>query len=146
MADTKLSELSASGSLSSTDLLYIVQGTNSRKITLESLFNGIPVKVSFSNILGFTGTPETKTAAGTMGLTTAITHISSGASGWVLALPAATQGDVKVIVMTAHGGGDVSLSGSLNHTSVTFTKQGATATLLYSNGVWSVIGGTATVV
>lgn len=45
MADKELSSLTAAGALDGADLLYIVQSSNSRKITITATFGGIPVAV-----------------------------------------------------------------------------------------------------
>ncbi len=41
MANQKLSQLADAGTLSAADLLYVVQGTSSRKVTMAALAEGL---------------------------------------------------------------------------------------------------------
>ncbi len=49
MADAKVSELTAASSAAASDLLYIVDGTDSKKITVENIFGSISTPALFKD-------------------------------------------------------------------------------------------------
>jgi len=87
---------------------------------------------------------QSLSGAGAVNVTTQVTHFTSTGTGDALTLADGTDGQVKTIVYIAEGAG--SDTGILTPTSfgsgstVTFTSVGDTATLLFTNSNWYVIG------
>jgi len=146
MADQKLSELTAATSTASTDKVYLVSGGASKQITVANLFATIPTPVSFSDKISITDT-DTMSSAGEVSLTTNITYLSNPAANGTLTIGAGTEGQIKIIVMVSNTTARTLIldDSDLAHDTVTFSAVGDTATLIYTNSKWYLIGGTATV-
>ena len=145
MADAKLSELTAASSAASSDVLYVVSGSNSNKITVANLFADVATPVSFSDSIAITDT-NTMTAAGEIITTTNITYISNPDADGNYTLGAGVDGQLKIVIMISNTGSRTcTLQGSTLANDISFTAAGHSATLLYTNSKWYFIGGTATV-
>ena len=145
MADAKLSELTAATSAAGTDVLYTVQGSDSKKTTVATLFADVATPVSFSDKISITDT-NTQTAPGAISLTTNTTFLSNFDSSGNCTLAAGAEGQLKIVIMTANTGAQtVTLQDSTIQNDISFDAAGETATLLYTNSKWYFIGGTATV-
>jgi hypothetical protein len=145
MADAKLSELTAATSAAATDVLYSVQGSNSKKMSVATLFADVATPVSFSDKIAITDT-NTMTAVGEIITTTNITLINNVDVGGNFTIVNGTEGQLKIIIMTSNTGGHTcTLQDSTLAQDITFDAAGKTATLLYTNSKWYFIGGTATV-
>ena len=142
MADKKISALTATTTTATTDIAHIVTDMGStptnKKITIANLFNKIPTWI------GFADTVTTMAAdALAVPVTASICHKTSGADAEALTIVAGTSGQVLIIVMIVDGGGTATLSGAQINGSVAFSEVGHTATLLYTNSKWNMIGGNA---
>jgi hypothetical protein len=145
MADAKLSELTAATAAAGTDVLYVVSGSNSNKITIANLFADVATPVSFSDSIAITDT-NTMTAAGEIITTTNITYISNPDADGNYTLGAGVDGQLKIVIMISNTGSRTcTLQGSTLANDISFTAAGHSATLLYTNSKWYFIGGTATV-
>jgi hypothetical protein len=145
MADAKLSELTAATSAAASDVLYVVSGSNSNKITVANLFADVATPVSFSDSISITDT-NTMTAAGEIITTTNITYISNPDADGNYTVGAGVDGQLKIVIMTNNTGSRTcTLQGSTLANDIAFTAAGHSATLLYTNSKWYFIGGTATV-
>lgn len=142
MADKKVSELTASTSVSITDVLPIVQGSVTKKITPVVLFGNIPTDIKYAGILVETGTPDT-VQTGAISLTTAITYLSNVTTGTTsTTLADGAQGQEKTLCMTVRTTNDVdviptNLVGVA--TKLTFAEVGQTAKLKFMNGSWHIM-------
>lgn len=145
MADSKVSELTAATTASGSDVLYLVQSGTSKKITLATLFanaSNVTLKgnVAVDSNVHLMGSP------GVIDLTRPVTHLSSDASGGTIFIPAGNSSQIKIIAMIATSGGTYTISSNIAaNANVVFNAVGDTATLLYTNNKWFVIGGTASV-
>ena len=141
MADKKISDLNALTASASDDLTIVsdTSATETKKITLANVFNKVPTW------LGFADTVTTMAAdALAVPITASLCHKTSGADAEALTIVAGTSGQVLIIVMIVDGGGTATLSGAQINGSVAFSEVGHTATLLYTNSKWNMVGGTAT--
>ena len=141
MADKKISDLNALTVSASDDLTIVsdTSATETKKITLANVFNKVPTW------LGFADTVTTMAAdALPVPITASICHKTSGGDAEALTIVAGTSGQILIIVMIADGGGTATLSGAQINGSVAFSEVGHTATLLYTNSKWNMIGGNAT--
>ena len=141
MADKKISDLNALTASSSDDLTIVsdTSATETKKITLANVFNKVPTW------LGIADTVTTMAAdALAVPVTASVCHKTSGADAEALTIVAGTSGQVLIIVMIVDGGGTATLSGAQINGSVAFSEVGHTATLLYTNSKWNMVGGTAT--
>lgn len=146
MADSKVSALTTATSVGGSDYLYLVQSNTSKKVTAATLFANAG-NVTFQGNINVGGTPQSLAAPGIISLTTPITHLTVDASGGTLQLPQGTNGQKKYVVLTTASGGtytinNANVAGSAN---IKFDSVGDTATLLYTNSKWYVVGGTANV-
>ena len=141
MADKKISDLNALTASASNDLTIVsdTSATETKKITLANVFNKVPTW------LGFADTVTTMAAdALAVPVTASVCHKTSGSDAEALTIVAGTSGQVLIVVMIVDGGGTATLSGAQINGSVAFSEVGHTATLLYTNSKWNMIGGNAT--
>ena len=141
MADKKISDLNALTASASDDLTIVsdTSATETKKITLANVFNKVPTW------LGFADTVTTMAAdALPVPITASICHKTSGGDAEALTIVAGTSGQILIIVMIVDGGGTATLSGAQINGSVAFSEVGHTATLLYTNSKWNMVGGNAT--
>ncbi len=141
MSDKTITELDALTVSASTDSLvvYDASATGTLKLTVANLINKLPTW------LGFADTVTTMAAdALAVPITASICHKTSGSDAETLTIVAGTSGQVLIIVMIVDGNGTATLSGAQMNGSVAFSEVGHTATLLYTNSKWNMIGGTAT--
>ena len=142
MADKKISAFTATTTTAATDIAHVVTDMGStptnKKITVANLFNKIPTWI------GFADTVTTMAAdALAVPVTASVCHKTSGADAEALTIVAGTSGQVLIIVVIVDGGGTATLSGAQINGSVAFSEVGHTATLLYTNSKWNMIGGSA---
>ena len=143
MADKKISALTATTTTAATDIAHVVTGMGgtptNKKITVANLFKTIPT------FIGFGDTVTTMAAdALAVPVTASVCHKTSGADAEALTIVAGTSGQVLIVVMIVDGGGTATLSGAQINGSVAFSEVGHTATLLYTNSKWNMVGGNAT--
>ena len=142
MADKKISALTATTTTAATDIAHVVTGMGgtptNKKITVANLFNTIPTWIGFADTV-------TTVAADVLPIpvTASVCHKTSGSDAEALTIVAGTSGQVLIIVMIVDGGGTATLSGAQINGSVAFSEVGHTATLLYTNSKWNMIGGSA---
>ena len=143
MADKKVTALSEETSPASVDLAHIITdiatGATNKKITLANFFNKVPTWLGFADTV-------TTVAADVLPIpvTASVCHKTSGSDAEALTIVAGTSGQVLIIVMIVDNGGTATLSGAQINGSVAFSEVGHTATLLYTNSKWNMIGGNAT--
>jgi hypothetical protein len=140
MANKKITQLTDIGTtVSSVDLLHIIDDPNgspiNKKLSIGNLFENIP------GLLNLAQTPETITSSGVMGIDKVISLISSGASNITSTLANGGTGQLKFIVMTVDGGGDVTITPTsfINGTSMVFDSVGDSVLLLYTASGWAII-------
>ena len=146
MSDSKVSELTSATSLGVSDLFYVVQSNASKKITTGTMFANA-ANVTISGNLNFQSSVQLVTTAGTkIDLTKPISHLAADASGGTIFIPAGTTNQVKYLVMISTSGGSFSISSNVaNSQTITFSANGKTAQLLYTNNKWYMVGGTASI-
>ena len=93
---------------------------------------------------GLNETPQELTGAGAINITTLVTHlVTTAADAYTLA--DGEEGQLKYIVMKTDGGdGTLTPTNLGNGTTITFDDVGDSAHLLFTNGSWHFMGGTAT--
>lgn len=145
MADAKLSELTAATSAAASDTTYLVQSSTSKKITVANLFGTIDTPAVFTDKIQIKDT-DTHVGAGAIDLTTNITYLSNPDGNYALTLASGSDGQIKIIIMISNTGANTyTLGGSNVEGSIAFSSAGDTATMIYTNSKWFMIGGTATV-
>lgn len=145
MADSKVSELTSATSVGGSDLFYLVQSSTSKKVTAATLFANA-ANVTLKDNIKLDSSVQLLTTPGTIDLTKPVTHLSSDASGGVCSIPAGTVNQIKIVCMIATDGGTYTISSNIaNNANVIFNDVGKTATLLFTNNKWFVIGGTASI-
>ena len=145
MAKLKISELTAATATNPNDLMYLVQTNTSKSITVANFLADLTDPNLQGNIK-ITGTPQTLTSGGVVDLTTPTTYLSIGASQADITIPNGANGQIKILLTTVYAGGSYTLSSNVaNNANIVFNNVGDTATLMYNNNKWFMIGGTATV-
>ena len=143
MADSKVSELTAATTLGGSDAFYLVQSNTSKQITSSTLFSNA-ANVTLKDTVKLDTSVQLLSSPGIVTLAKPVTHLASDASGGSLTIPAGSTNQIKIIVMTSTSGGTFTLSGNIvNDGNVVFSARGNTATLLYTDTKWYMIGGTA---
>jgi len=148
MADSKVSELTAASSASGSDLLYLVQSSTSKKISVGNFFNSAHNPNLIGNV-SITGT-ETVTGSGFLSVVKPISSLVGGGALTALSLPnGLSNGQLKIVTFTTQTSGGTftinagNIAGSVD---VQFKREGDSAILLYVNSKWHVLGGTANVI
>src|SRR6056300_673334 len=145
MADSKLSEMTAATSAAASDSMYLVQSSTSKKITVANLFADIDTPAIFGDKIQIQDS-ETVTEAGALSVTTNITLITNPSGSGNLTIGVGLDGQIKIIIMTSNTGSTtMTLTGSNVEGDVEFDAAGDTATMIYTNSKWYMIGGTATI-
>lgn len=143
MADSKVSDLTSATSVGGSDVLYLIQSNTSKKVTASTLFANAENATLKGNVK-LNGV-QTLSTPGIIDLLKIITHMSSDASGGDITLPNGSDGQLKILVMTSTAGGTYTVKGNVaNNANIVFNAAGKTASLLYTNSKWFMVGGTAT--
>jgi len=146
MADKKITALTNLGDgLASADLFHVVDdpaGTPiNKKISAEDVFNNIP------SWLGLAQTAQSITADGStataVNVTTAVTLVNATSATHSAALADGVDGQIKTIINSSTSGTNavtITPTNAGGFTTITLDKQGESATLLFKNSKWYVIG------
>lgn len=148
MADSKVTDFSAATSVNSADVLYLIQGTADKKISISTLLANLPNSLTkFSGLiaLAFNGA-QTLAGSGTIQTTQTLTLISNTGTTSSLGInDGLYEGQIKVIMCTS-ASANSTITSNIKATSITFNSAGDTALLVWYGSDWWVLGGTATVV
>ena len=145
MAKLKISELTAATATNPNDLMYLVQSNTSKSITVANFLADLTDPNLQGNIK-ITGTPQILSSGGIVDLTTPTTYLSIGGTAATITIPNGANGQIKILFTTAHSGGTYTLSSNVAaNANIIFNNVGDTATMMYTNNKWFMIGGTATV-
>lgn len=145
MADSKVSELTSATSLGVSDLFYVVQSNTSKKITAAKVFENA-ANVTLKGNVNFDPSVQLLAAPGIIDLTKPVTQLTVGASNGTLTLQTGTPGQLKILVMTSSSGGTYYVTSNVaSSANISFNNAGDTATLLFTNNKWYMIGGTANI-
>ena len=138
MADKKITALTENTALASTDLFHVVDDPSSspsnQKITVANVFQNIPTYLAHSD------TPQTLTGAGAINATTSITHVVTTGSNALTIADGVKAGQVKYVIMKTDGGDGTLTGANVIGTSVVFADAGDTASLIWTNSKWYVLG------
>jgi hypothetical protein len=147
MADSKVSDFSAATSVNPTDVLYLIQGSNDRKISMSTLLANLPnglTKFSGLVALAMNGA-QTLVGSGVIQTTQTLTLISNtGTLGSLTINDGSIEGQLKLIMFTG-GSANSTLTNKISATSIVFNKTGHTSLLIWFNSKWWILGGTAIV-
>jgi hypothetical protein len=140
MADKKISGLTVVTSVTPTDVLPIVQSSNTKKVSITTLFGDIPVDMKYSGLLQSSVQPETITS-GNLSVLVPISFIvnQTGADSSLI-LPAGSLNLEKTILATDLTTNKVvvSITGQ-SFTALTFNSTGSSARLIYTNNKWFIL-------
>ncbi len=145
MADSKVSELTAATSVGGSDQLYLVQSNTSKRVTAATLFANA-ANVTLKGNINLDSSVQTLSSPGVLDLTKPVSQLSADATGGTITVPNGTDNQIKVVVLTSTAGGSYTITSNIAGAgNVVFDRAGDSATLLYTNSKWFVIGGTANV-
>ena len=148
MADSKVSELTAATTVNSADLLYLIQASTDKKISISTLLANLPnTLLKVGGLFAFNlNSPQSISNAGTINASTFMTVISNGSGVYSLNIEDGTYvGQLKLIMCTAAAGTSSITSNIKGINSVAFTSEGHTILLVWYTNDWWVLGGSATV-
>ena len=147
MADKKVTQLTDLGDgLAAVDLFHVVDDPSgtpiNKKITAEDVVNNIP------SWLGLNSTSQSITGDGSTSsaveITNAVTEVNATAGDAPVTVADGANGQIKTIINTSTGGSNsvnIVPSNLRGGTTVTLNAPGETATLMFKNSNWNVIGG-----
>jgi hypothetical protein len=147
MADKKITQLTDLGDgLASVDLFHVVDDPSgtpiNKKITAEDVFNNIPTWIGLnSTSQAITGDGSTSTA---IEITNPVTEVNATSAAAPVTLADGANGQVKTIINVSTSGTSaitITPSNLRGGTTVTLNAPGETATLMFKNSNWNVIGG-----
>lgn len=147
MADSKITDFTAATSVNSADVLYLVQGSSDRKISISTLLANLPATLSkFTGTVVLGGSIQTIANAGMINATTTTTYITNTINSELTISNGLYEGQLKIVICSAATATSTITIG-VGATSIEFSEPGHTALLMYSTtqGKWYFIGGTATV-
>ena len=148
MADSKVSDLIAATSVNSADVLYLIQSSTDKKISVSTLLANLPATLTqFTGLVALGGTVQTLTGSGAINITSTLTLISNSGTAALTIADGTYNGQLKTIVMTTQSGNSTIGANIYGVSSVVFSAQGKTLTLMYVSSLtsWVIIGGTATI-
>lgn len=146
MADSKVSELTAATSVNSADVLYLIQSSTDKKVSMSTLLANLPATLTkFSGLVALSlNSAQSIIGSGTINSTTFMTTISNAAGSYALTVADGTYvGQLKLVMCTA-ASGTSSITGGLKGCTAAFTETGHTLLLVWYDNDWWPIGGTAT--
>ena len=145
MADSKVTDLTAATSVNSADVLYLVQNSLDRKLSISTLLANLPATLAkFSGLVALTGNKQTINNTGVINATDPVTFITNTADAVLNIANGSYDGQLKFIIMT-YGIHASTLSSVLLGPAITFNAVGDSATLMWlsTQNKWCAIGGTA---
>ncbi len=140
MADTKISAFNAATTVTSTDVVPIVQNGGNYKLSMQTMFSNIPVMIvsTQASESPAAGTSTTPTALSTSIKDSLVTS-ASGVGYYSLA--AGTQGLRKLIIASGLGASataSVAVTGGLGVANITFNANNQLVELENVNASWYV--------
>ena len=146
MADTKVSEMTAATSVNSADVVYLVQNSTDKKLSMSTLLGNLPnTPMKVGGLITLSGTPQSLANSGIITTTQTVTVITNSGTPSVLTINNGTyDGQIKVIISQAMGSTST-ISSNLSCTSIVFNASGKSVQLMWYNNVWCPLGGTATI-
>lgn len=147
MADSKITDFNAATSVNSADVLYLVQGSSDRKISISTLLANLPATLAkFTGTVVLGGSAQSVINSGAINATTTTTYISNTANSVLTIANGLYEGQLKIVICTS-ATATSTIEVGVGADSVQFSEPGHTALLMYSTtqGKWYFIGGTATV-
>ena len=123
---------------------FFYQVTTENPITIGT--TALTFVLAYNPITLYSGAPQTLTGTGAVDITSGVTHIVTTGSN-PLTLADGSNGQRKFIVMTGDLGAAILTPTNFgNGTAITFDDVGDSASLLFTNGAWHFMGGTATLI
>lgn len=145
MADAKVTDLQSATSVNPTDVLYLVQASTDKKLSIANLLANLPsVPAKFRGVLALGGSPQNLVNTGTITATETVTVLSNTANATINIADGSHDYQIKVVIMTSASGTSV-LTDNVGVGQIAFSAVGHSALLLWMSGSWWPIGGTAPV-
>lgn len=135
MADQKISELTQATSVTSTDVVPLVQSGVTKKVSIATLFSTVPVRVVETELPVAVTSGVIPTAGKMNTLSAPTTNVS-------YTLAAGNNGEYKELVATNIGNtftATVTVSSARGFSSVVFSSTGQSVTLKFIDGYWYVM-------
>jgi hypothetical protein len=146
MADSKVSELTAATSVNSADVLYLIQSSTDKKISMSTLLANLPNTLTkFSGLIALSlNSAQSIVGSGAINSTTFMTTISNAAGTYALTIADGTYVGQLKLIMCSSASGTSSITSNLKGCTAAFTETGHTLLLVWYDNDWWPIGGTAT--
>lgn len=141
MADKKISGLPVATSVGKTDVVPIVQGNETKQISIESLFENIPGNIGYTGIMSTLSTPEL-VSSGSLSITTPISLlVNNTAEDVYVSMPNGTTNCEKTILVWQATTNKIILPlDGINFSSITFNGTGSSVKMVHVNDKWFLLG------
>lgn len=143
MSDSKVTEMTAATSVNSADVLYLIQNSTDKKISVATLLANLPTTATkLSGTFSLSGTSQTINNSGAVNVTSSVTKITNDTAATLTIANGTTEGQIKVILCTA-ATNTTTLSSNVGPGAISFQRAGHSVLLIWQSGSWWPIGGTA---
>lgn len=132
MADSKVTDLTAATSVNSADVVYLVQSSTDKKLSISTLLANLPNTLTkFSGTIAVGGSTQTIVNDGIINSTNTITFISNTESCTATILDGSIDGQLKLVIMTS-AIGTTTIDSNIADSSITFSTSGESVLLYWS--------------
>ena len=145
MSDSKVTEMTAATSVNLADVLYLIQNSTDKKISVATLLANLPATATkLSGTFSLSGTSQTINNSGAVNVTSSVTKITNDAAATLTIANGTNEGQIKIIICTA-AANTTTLSSNVGPGAISFQRAGHSVLLIWQSGSWWPIGGTAPV-
>lgn len=147
MADSKVTDLTAATSVNSADVLYTVQSNTDKKLSISTLLANLPdTLLNVGGLLALdVSSPQTLANSGAISITETVTLLTSEAGSYAITIADGSYAGQIKIILCSSGTGTQTITNNIRATSIAFSETGHSAVLMFYNGLWWPLGGTATI-
>ena len=97
MADSKVSDLIAATSVNPTDVVYLVQSSTDKKLSISTLLANLPsVLTKFSGLVALGGTSQSISNTGAIDATSTVTYLTNSTNASISINNGSYDGQIKI--------------------------------------------------
>ena len=143
MSDSKVTEMTAATSVNSADVLYLIQNSTDKKLSIATLLANLPsTPTKLSGVLALGNNSQSIHNSGAVNVTSSVTEITNDTLSELTIANGSYEGQIKVIICTSAGETSL-LNSNVGPGAISFERAGHSVLLIWFSGSWWPIGGTA---